>query len=251
MSDSTTRFRNRVADYVKYRPHYPEAVVLSLENDFHLQKESIIADIGSGTGISSELFLKKGYTVTGIEPNREMREKSEALLKGYTNFTAVNGTAEATTLADSSVNAIIAGQAFHWFNRERSRTEFERILKPEGWVALLWNERLIQSPFEKDYEQLIIKHGNQYKKVDHRNIDRTAIEHFFTPHKVTIKEFPNQQVFDYAGLEGRLLSSSYMPAKHEAGYENMVTDLKALFDRFQANNHITIHYTTRLYVARL
>ena len=178
MSDSTTRFRNRVADYVKYRPHYPEAVVLSLENDFHLQKESIIADIGSGTGISSELFLKKGYTVTGIEPNREMREKSEALLKGYTNFTAVNGTAEATTLADSSVNAIIAGQAFHWFNRERSRTEFERILKPEGWVALLWNERLIQSPFEKDYEQLIIKHGNQYKKVDHRNIDRTAIEHF-------------------------------------------------------------------------
>ncbi|ANH81006.1 methyltransferase type 11 [Niabella ginsenosidivorans] len=251
MSDSTTRFSNRVADYVKYRPHYPEAVVTFLENDFQLHKGMTIADIGSGTGISSELFLKKGYTVLGIEPNTKMREKSREQLEGYNHFTAVNGTAEATTLSDSSVDAIFAGQAFHWFNRELARPEFERVLKPEGIAALIWNERLTGSPFEKEYEQLIRQHGNQYKKVAHRNIDEAAIEQFFTPHKVTLKAFPNQQVLDYTGLEGRLLSSSYMPARQDAGYINMVTDLKDLFNRYQINNHITIHYTTKVYVAVL
>jgi len=251
MQNSTQRFSNRVEDYVKYRPQYPPEIVTLPEQQLLLKPGMDIADIGSGTGISAEPFLKSGYRVLGIEPNDEMRIKSEALLAGYPGFEAVNGTAEATTLPHSSVALIIAGQAFHWFNREQCRREFERILKPGGGVMLVWNERLTASPFEKAYEQLIIRHGNQYQTVDHRNIDAAAIRTFFSPGQVALTVLDNQQVFTYEGLEGRLLSSSYMPSKGDPGYHEMAADLRTLFDQFQTNGHITIHYATNVYLGQL
>ncbi|MBZ4191755.1 class I SAM-dependent methyltransferase [Niabella beijingensis] len=251
MQDNTRRFSNRVDDYVRYRPHYPSQIVTELESQQLLTPGIQIADIGSGTGISAALFLEKGYPVWGVEPNREMRLKSEELLRDYPGFKAMDGTAEATTLPDQSVGLIVAGQAFHWFNREQCRTEFERILKPGGVVALICNERLTSTPFEKAYEQLIIDHGNQYLKVDHRNIDVAAIERFFAPGRVTLQIFDNRQVFSYEGLEGRLRSSSYMPAKGGPGYNEMVADLKKLFHQFQTGDRITIRYSTRVYWCRL
>ncbi|QJB39532.1 class I SAM-dependent methyltransferase [Chitinophaga oryzae] len=251
MQNSTSRFSNRVEDYVKYRPHYPAEMISFLEQQSVLQPGMLLADIGSGTGISSELFLQKGYAVLGVEPNQEMREKSEELLKGYAKFFAVDGTAEHTTLEKHCIDVIIAGQAFHWFNQVTTRAEFTRILKPEGYVILFWNERMTNSPFEKAYEQLIEKHGNQYKELNHRNIDIAVIEQFFHPAGVTLTEFANKQVFDYNGLEGRLLSSSYMPTREDARYPSMVEDLKQLFGQFQEDGHITIHYTTRMYWGRL
>ncbi|MCD2421628.1 class I SAM-dependent methyltransferase [Niabella pedocola] len=251
MQNSTLRFSNRVEDYVKYRPHYPAAIIPLLEQQHLLKPGLPVADIGSGTGISAELFLQKGYTVWGIEPNVEMRQKSEALLQSYPDFKAIDGTAEATTLPDHSVALVAAGQAFHWFNREQCRREFKRILKPGGGVALIWNERLTATAFEKDYEELIVRHGNQYQKVDHRNIDDAAIEAFFAPGTVTLSVFNNQQVFTYEGLEGRLLSSSYMPVKDGPGYTEMVADLKALFNQYQTGNQVIIHYATKVYWGRL
>ncbi|MBC9932156.1 class I SAM-dependent methyltransferase [Chitinophaga qingshengii] len=247
MENNTSRFSNRVEDYVKYRPHYPVEMITYLEQQSVLQPGMLLADIGSGTGISAELFLRKGYTVLGVEPNREMREKSEDLLQSYPHFNAIDGTAEHTTIEKHCIDVIIAGQAFHWFNQEAARTEFERILKPEGYVVLIWNERMMESPFEKAYEQLILRHGNQYKELNHRNIDIAVIEKFFHPAAVRLTEFTNKQVFDYNGLEGRLLSSSYMPPRDSAGYPALAADLQQLFDQFQQNGYITIHYTTRMY----
>ncbi|MCF3107909.1 class I SAM-dependent methyltransferase [Niabella sp. CC-SYL272] len=251
MQHSTLRFSNRVEDYVKYRPHYPAAICSLLEQEGLLKPDLPVADIGSGTGISAELFLKKGYTVWGIEPNREMRQKSEVLLQSYPGFKAIDGTAESTNVPDKSVGLIVAGQAFHWFNREHCRPEFERILKTGGGVALIWNERLTATPFEKEYEDLIVRHSNQYQKVDHRNIDDAVIEAFFAPGTVTLSIFNNEQVFTYEGLEGRLLSSSYMPVKDGAGYTEMVADLKALFDQYETGNQVVIHYATKVYWGRL
>lgn len=248
--NSTTRFSNRVEDYVTYRPGYPEEIVHFLEDIYDLKKGDLIADIGSGTGISSELFLRKGYRVTGVEPNREMREKSVSLLGSDPGFNAVDGTAEATGLPDGSVDAIIAGQAFHWFDRDKARREITRILKPDGLVALIWNERLTTSDFEAEYDQLIVRHGNDYVKVDHRNIDLDKISAFFEPQVVELKIFPNHQDFDFCGLEGRLLSSSYMPAKNDSGYKAMSADLKALFDRYQKNSTIRINYDTKVFVGK-
>ncbi|SDD64283.1 class I SAM-dependent methyltransferase [Niabella drilacis] len=251
MQDNTRRFSNRVEDYVKYRPHYPPEILTMLEQQKLLYPGVAIADIGSGTGISAGLFLQNGYAVWGVEPNREMRLKSEVLLRAYPHFKTVEGTAEATTLPGNSIDLIIAGQAFHWFHREECRREFKRILKPGGTVALIWNERLTDTAFEKDYEQLIIRHGNQYRKVDHRNIGNAAIEEFFFPQPVTLTVFDNQQVFNYEALEGRLLSSSYMPAKTDPGYPQMAAALQTLFEQFQDNGHVTLHYATKLYLGQL
>lgn len=245
--DSTKRFSNRVEDYVKYRPHYPGAIVSFLAGQYDLTPDKILADIGAGTGISSKPFLEEGYKVKAVEPNREMLDKAIELLGGYPGFSPVSGTAEKTTLKAHSVDAIIAGQAFHWFNREKCKTEFRRILKNAGLLAVIWNERLIESPFEIAYDALIVKHASDYVKVDHRNISMEDMVRFFDPAPVELNVFSNKQVFDFEGLKGRLLSSSYMPAKGDAGYDAMIEDLELLFHRFKENELIVINYATKLY----
>ncbi len=250
-TNSTARFSNRVDDYVKYRPTYPAGIISFLQGSYELSTDKLIADIGAGTGISTALFLNAGYRVIAIEPNLEMREKSIELLGSKPGFKAQNGTAENTGLETGSIDAVIAGQAFHWFDAVKTREEFKRILAPGGIVALIWNERLTTSAFEKEYDELIVKHGNDYVKVDHRNIDPAAIGAFFSPETFHLREFDNKQIFDFDGLAGRLLSSSYMPTKDDTGYEAMIVDLKALFDKYQEDGLITINYDTKVYVGKL
>ena len=221
-----------------------------LHDRYQVDNDRLIADIGAGTGISSELFLKAGFQVIGIEPNREMREKAAFLLQDYTNFSVLDGTAENTNLPDASIDVIIAGQAFHWFDRQLAKKEFKRILKKEGLVLLIWNERLTRSVFEKEYEALIVRHGNNYLKVDHRNIHLEDIQVFFASGSVSLTTFENYQVFDFEGLRGRLLSSSYMPGVNDPGYIAMVRDLKMLFDRYQEDGKIRIDYETNVYAGR-
>jgi SAM-dependent methyltransferase len=249
--NSTTRFSNRVDDYVKYRPTYPKTIIDFLQTDYLLTADKLVADVGAGTGISSTLFLDAEYRVIAIEPNPDMRKKSIELLGSYPGFKALNGTAENTGLETGSIDAIIAGQAFHWFDAEETRTEFKRILQPGGIVALIWNERKTTSAFEQEYDQLIINHGNDYVKVDHRNIDDAHMAAFFAPEPFQLRVFDNKQVFDFDGLAGRLLSSSYMPAKAEPGYLPMITDLKIIFDKYQLDNSITINYDTKVYAGKL
>lgn len=247
--ENTQRFSNRVDDYVKYRPHYPAAIVTYLQERFDFSAGAI-ADVGAGTGILTKLFLDAGYTVYAVEPNEPMLAKAIALLNNYPGFTAVPGTAENTTLPNNSVDAVMAGQAFHWFHAAKSRAEFTRILKAHGLVVLVWNERKVDAPFEQEYEVLINRHGKDYKQVKHRNISAADIAAFFEPATVELKVFGNEQVFDFDGLKGRLLSSSYMPVQGEAGHDALITDLGKLFDRYQQNGTITITYDTKVYAGR-
>lgn len=215
--NSTERFSTRVENYIKYRPHYPAKIVALLQKECGLTRASIIADIGSGTGISSELFLKQGCLVFGIEPNRDMRAASEKLLSHSPKFKTLDGTAESTGLENESVDIITAGQAFHWFNREKTREEFVRILKPNGWMALIWNNRQTDStPFLESYEKLLLTHGTDYTEVNHKQIDELVIKSFFSPDIFQKVVFENEQRFDFEGLKGRLLSSSCTP---QAGHK--------------------------------
>lgn len=249
MSSSTTRFSDRVEDYVKYRPHYPEAVIDYLRKKYSLTPDWDIADIGSGTGISTELFLRNGNRVYGVEPNREMREKAEQLLgDAGGKFASIAGTAEATGLPDSSVNMVVAGQAFHWFDPARSRAEFTRILRPGGIVVLFWNERLIASPFEKEYEDLILRHASDYNAINHKNISDEQFREFFHPAAYALAIFPNEQLFDFAGLKGRLLSSSYIP-KEGPRHMELIHGLRELFDRHSADGRVRVGYDTKVYSA--
>ncbi|HTS18253.1 MAG TPA: class I SAM-dependent methyltransferase [Verrucomicrobiae bacterium] len=252
MQDSKLRFSSRVENYIKYRPGYPPAIVDTLASECGLTHASIVADIGSGTGILTELFLKNGNRVYGIEPNRDMRAAGERLLRSYQNFTSVNGTAETTTLADRSVDFISAGQAFHWFDRDRARKEFARILKPNRWVVLIWNERLTDiTPFSRAYEELLHEYATEYKTVDHRNVDAHAIAEFFSPQTVALKKFDNRQVFDFNSVKGRLLSSSYTPEPGHAHYKPMLDELRTIFDRYQVGDTVDFDYVTLMYFGRL
>jgi SAM-dependent methyltransferase len=246
MDNSTTRFGDRVEDYVKYRPHYPQEVLPYLREKYVFDPSWEVADIGSGTGISTELFLCHQNRVFAVEPNTEMRGKAEELLGSDPHFVSINGTAEATGLPAGSVRLVVAGQAFHWFDPVKSRAEFVRILSPGGVVVLIWNDRLADTEFEKAYDALIESHAKDYKTSNHRNLVDLQIEAFYRPASCALKHFPNEQLFDFEGLKGRLLSSSYMP-KTGPGYASMLEDLRRLFDRYQHDGRVRVGYSTNVY----
>ncbi len=244
------RFSDRVENYVRYRPGYPQEIIDLLRREAGLTAASSIADIGSGTGISAEFFLKSGCNVHAVEPNREMREAAERMLAGYPCFHSVNGTAQATTLADHSVGLIVAAQAFHWFNTAETRAEFSRILRPGGCIVLIWNERKLDAtPFLRAYEDLLLRFGTDYASIRHENIDAAALDRFFIG-PCTAHSFPNEQRFDFAGLKGRLLSSSYAPAEGHSQYEPMIAELRRLFDLHQEAAQVCFEYTTQVYIGR-
>jgi SAM-dependent methyltransferase len=248
---STERFSNRVADYIRYRPHYPSAVIDCLQTRCDFTPATVVADIGSGTGILTALLLRQGNTVYGVEPNRDMRTAGEQQLAEYARFHSLAGTAEATTLGDRSIDLITAAQAFHWFDLPATRREFQRILKPQGWVMLLWNARREDSTaFAQAYEQLLQRYGTDYAAINHKRIDTEALRPFFGgPFHTTTMD--NQQQFDYAGVQGRLLSSSYTPAFGHPDHAPMLADLREIFDRHQVNGTVSFEYDTTLYYGHL
>ena len=246
-ADSVERFSNRVENYVKYRPTYPAAALGVFQRDIGLRQDSIVADIGSGTGISSKLFLENGNTVYGVEPNANMRAAASEYLKEFPRFYSIDGTSTATKLFDRSVDIVMAAQAFHWFEPEPTRAEFKRILKPGGWVALMWNERQLNTtPFLIEYEQLLLRYANDYTKVRHDNINETTLAAFFEGDFRT-STFPNEQVLDFDGIKGRVTSSSYMPAEGDEAYPAMVEELKALFDKHAESDRISVFYDTNVF----
>ena len=249
--DPQSRFSNRVDAYVKYRPGYPPEVIDFFAEQCGLRSNHPVADVGSGTGILSELFLKNGNRVYGVEPNAEMRAAAERILAAYPQFVSVSGSAEATALPEDLVDFVTAAQAFHWFEPKRARAEFTRVLKPGGWVALLWNERRTDSTaFLHDYEGLLLTFGTDYQEVRHENVYEN-IAAFFAPHGFQQTSFENQQVFDYEGLQGRLVSSSYVPAEGQPGFSEMLAALRRLFDAHQQGGHVVVAYDTRLYYGQL
>ena len=251
MKNSVSRFSTRVENYAKYRPSYPAAVIDILKSDCGLTETSIVADVGSGTGILSELFLKNGNPVFGIEPNAAMRKTAEHLLEEFPKFMSIDATAEATTLEPESVDFITAGQAFHWFEREEAKQEFARILKPGGWVALIWNERRLDStPFLRDYEELLLRYGTDYEKVRHENV-AGEIAQFFTPETFKLKSLKNCQNFDFESLKGRVCSASYTPEPDDPDFEPMLAKLEEIFNANQRDGIVSFEYETRIYYGHL
>jgi SAM-dependent methyltransferase len=251
VKDATQRFSSRVENYVRYRPGYPPEVLELLKNKCGLTSDSVIADIASGTGIFTRMLAKNGNRVFGVEPNDEMRRAGERLLESYSGFKSIAGTAEATTLPDHSVDIVTAAQAAHWFDREKARGEFIRILKPGGWLVLLWNERRTDStPFLREYEHLLLAYGTDYREVRH---ERTTAEiaDFFSPSPFRSSTLEMRQEVDYAGLEGRLLSSSYTPMPDHKNYEPMLRELRRIFDAHQDNGSVSLDYNTLVYYGRL
>lgn len=250
--DSTQRFSNRVEDYVRYRPGYPREIVDVLREECGLTPESVVVDVGSGTGMLTQLFLENGNVVYGVEPNGAMREAGELFLEKYRYFSSVAATAEATTLPDASADLVVAGQAFHWFDRAAARREFLRILKPQGWASLIWNERAVQATlFMAEYEKLLQRHGTDYSTVQHVYSEQAGLDKFYAPSEVRTREFENEQRVDWDGLKGRLMSASYAPKPGDPKHEPMIKDFEKLFAAHQTDGKVLILYRTRVYFGQL
>jgi ubiquinone/menaquinone biosynthesis C-methylase UbiE len=245
------RFDDRVEDYVAYRPSYPAGVVEFLRDELGATRGAMVADVGAGTGILSGLLLKEGCVVVGVEPNDKMRNAAEALLGQHQNFWCVKGTAEATTIESASIDLVTAAQAFHWFDAERSRAEFHRILKPTGQVALLWNMRRLDStPFLRDYERLLREFGTDYAQVNCEQVSEERIARFFDG-EFGVRSFDNFQSVDFESLRGRLLSASYVPLAGHPNFEPMLARLRQLFDAHQQDGRVVIEYDAKVYYGRL
>jgi SAM-dependent methyltransferase len=252
-ADAKQRFSSRVAAYVAARPRYPREIIPHLRDAIGLAPRWHVVDLGSGTGISCELFLAHGSRVTGVEPNAAMREAAEQSLRGFAaEFASVDGSAEATTLPDACCDLVVAAQAFHWFDIDAARRETVRILRPNGYALLIWNDRKIRgTPFLEDYERTLIDFGTDYLKVRHNNITDAELAAFFGPVDWRTASFPNHQHLDRAGLRNRVLSSSYTAPPGHPNHEPMLARLDEIFTRHRdAQGRVTIEYQTELFYAR-
>ncbi len=246
------RFTGRVADYERYRPGYPAALVERLRETGAMPPQAIVADVGSGTGISTALFLDAGCTVFAIEPNAAMRAAAETRLANRAGFHSLDALAEATTLADASVDLVAAGTAFHWFDREYTRAEFARILRRGGYVALFWNTRSLDTPFMRELETLLREHIREYATSNARErAGEASLREFFGAGWIEHAVFPNPQPLDLDALLGRVASSSYSPRAGDPSREALFADLRALFERHAESGRVAMLYDTHLHLGRL
>ncbi len=250
--DSKQRFANKVTHYTRYRPSYPERFFTFLKSDLGLKPYHSIADIGSGVGHSSKSLIKQGNPVYGVEPNTNMRLAAEYLFQQFSNFHSINGSAENTGLPHDSMDYLLIGQAFHWFNQCKARQELQRILKPKGYAIIMWNERLTESSiFLKEFENLLIRFSEDYMKVDHRNVTETMLTNFFGHTQYGYRAFDNCQLFNWEGLKGRLFSMSYAPEAHQKAYHQMLEELGRIFRKNAVFGEIKFDYLTKMYFGQL
>jgi SAM-dependent methyltransferase len=245
------RFTNRAPAYHAHRPRYPAELISLLRAEAGLTPASTVADIGSGTGISAQPFLRHGNTVFAIEPNPDMRALAEQNFRGCSNFRSIAATAEATTLPDASVDLIVAGQAFHWFDRARAAAEFARILRPAGWIVLVWNERLTNAtPFAAAYERLLIEHSIDYTAVDPKKVsgDADAITTFLGP-ECRFASFPHRSRLTLEELIGLLASASYAPVPGHPKHPAMIAALEQAFQTNVENGTVPLDYEMKVYYA--
>jgi len=248
--DPLGRFSNRVDDYVRYRPKYPRELMTWLRETIGLAPSWVVADVGSGTGLLSLRFLAMGCVVHGIEPNAMMRAAAERAFADNARFVSVAGSAEATTLADQSVDLVTAGQAFHWFESDATRREWRRVLKPGGWAMVVFNTRRIDAtPFMRAYDQYLVDSAVDYAGVDHRRGLTERLHVVFADYCEW--RFPFTLHHRYDDVRGLSMSSSYVPSPAHPTHGAFFEGLRALVDAHAVDGVVEFPYETEAYIGRV
>lgn len=244
------KFTGKANTYTKYRPSYPDDLIKYLYSQVGLKKDSVIADIGSGTGILTRLLLLQNSFVYGVEPNEDMRKTAEDRLSEYKNFISVNASAENTGLSDLSIDFITVAQAFHWFDRQKFRIECKRILKEKGKVILVWNSRDVLSELVIKNDEINRKYCPGYMGFSGgmENNGPEEYRDFFKDGIYEYKVFNNDLIFDEDGFIGRNMSASYSPHHGTENYAPYISALKQLFERYSVSGYLRMPNLTRAYV---
>jgi ubiquinone/menaquinone biosynthesis C-methylase UbiE len=251
MSAHTERFTGRVEDYEKYRSRYPSAVIDVLVERCELKREHLVADIGAGTGMLAELFLQHGNAVVAVEPNDDMRGACERLGSAWPGLTVKKGTAEATGLEDASVDFIAVGRAFHWFDLAKTKPEFQRILRPGGWVVLATQGRVRDdSAISKAYEGLLHEHGLDYAANRERYEIAPKMEAFFKGGELFRKEIAGEQRLTLEELIGQTQSLSVTPEVGHPKYEGMQRALRDFFTQWEQDGFAAMQMMCRVACGR-
>ena len=249
--NNTDKFTGRSDDYVKYRPSYPVALLDAISERCPLRAGTMVADVGAGTGILSHTLLERGCTVLSVEPNADMRSAADEQLSKFGNALVLPGTGEATGLVAQSVDLVTVAQAFHWMSPLETRAEFSRILKPGGWVALIWNIRNVDIPFGAAYEEALTVCPNHHSHSHHTRTGDDTIAAFFGAGGFEQLTFENPQKLDLVGLLGRLRSTSYAPTPDDPLYEPLIEKVTAIFNEHADDGEVTFAYDTRLYIGQV
>ncbi|MDR2656104.1 MAG: class I SAM-dependent methyltransferase [Oscillospiraceae bacterium] len=246
-TENTSLFTGKAAVYDSSRPEYPGEALDCIAEQCGLAPGAVVADIGAGTGKFTKQLLARGYRVTAVEPNADMRGALRAALGENPGIQIIAAPAEATTLASSSADAITAAQAFHWFDHAACKTEFARILKSGGKVALLWNNRDPDMELSREFGNLTAK----YRKREAVRSDQLSkvYSSFFASHEVF--SFLNTQRMNWDGFWNLILSRSYSPLPGEENYAELETAAEKLFDKHQADGFIDIFYKTGVVIGKL
>ncbi len=249
---STLRFSGKMESYIRYRPGYPRRLIDFLYAEHGFTRESVIADIGSGTGVFSRLLLEKGSRVVGIEPDDTMREASERLLSDeFTRYVTISGTAEFTSLPNMSVNHIVCAQSFHHFDYEKCKAEFSRILKPGGSIILIWNRPVFNSnPFLENLAPILSRYCAEVEDLALCKLTPAYFTDFFGSCCFSVLSVPNQQILDFEGIKGRFLVDCGIPEPGQDGYEEMIGEIKTLFDIYNTSGKIIVSYETEAYAGK-
>lgn len=253
-ANPTGRFSGLADLYARCRPGYPNAALDYIQTSCQLGSQSLLVDVGCGTGISTRLFAARGIPVIGIEPNAEMRTRAEAepLPTGVepARLRYREGQAEATGLPDGCADAVLAAQAFHWFQPEAALAEFHRILKPDGWVALIWNERDESDPFTAAYGDVLRSGPGAAELERQRAAAGKALlsSDYFVATEVTT--FPSSQELDEDEVLGRAFSASYAPKADSPAAGPFADALRQAFVRYQTSNRVRLCYVTTVYAGQ-
>jgi ubiquinone/menaquinone biosynthesis C-methylase UbiE len=243
MKDATERFSGRVGAYVKYRQGYPDTLIPLIEEKSHLTRHSVVADVGCGTGLLAECFLRNGYPVFGVEPNQEMRESAEQRLHEFAGFRSVAGSAESTGLKTNSIDLVTVGRAFHWFKTMRALAEFSRILKAEGSCAIVWNQRK-GSPFMRDYDSLLHAYCDDYREIrSARDDQRKLLEDL----GFCLSTLAHREMSTMKQLQGKILSLSITPDPQHPRFEPMLRSIEELFHKHEGGGQVCFEYDTLVY----
>lgn len=245
--DNTKKFSGKAEVYRKVRPTYAPELMIFLAKEWGVGPGTMVADIGSGTGIFTAQLLDLGATVFAVEPNADMRAIAEADLGDRDGFFSVDGTAEATGLPENSVDFVSAATAFHWFDPILFKQECARILKPGGKVALVWNWNELNEEVHQARDLVYRKYCTGFVGFSGGHKSQPEIKEAFFDGQMGVLRFPNPIEYDKERFVGRLLSSSYSITDENPDYQAYRSELEDIFDRLSVDGFISMPQETVLY----